>query len=160
MDVLAFPGGFVAETVLIDNFTKVVDHCTLVQVEHVPTHNGGLAGEVGELDSPQDAFSLNQDVVVKKHHVLALARLDGFVHAACKATRPAKVCLLNELEALAQIGCSFLEAFLVANTLVALVGDNQSVQNRREIRRLCKGPQVLHTEIGPVERRHAHRKRS
>jgi hypothetical protein len=144
----------VLEPVLVDSLAEVVDHGAFEEVEHMSAHDGGAAGEIGEVDGPEDALRLHDDVVVEEHDVLALTALDSLMHAPREAAGSAEVALLNELELVAEHGGGFLETGLVPDLLVALVSDDEPVHDGEQFLGLGKRPQVLDAVVRPVERGH------
>ena len=66
------------EAELVDYLAEGVQHGPVVEVEHVPTHDGGLAAVVGEREQSQHGLGLHHDVVVQQQGVVA-AVLHGLV---------------------------------------------------------------------------------
>ena len=108
-----------------------VQHRALVHGEHVPAHDRGHAGQVGEGDGPHDALGLDAHVVVQQEDVVGAA-LQRLVHAAREAAGAAQVGLIDDAQALTQGLAGRREVRVVDDVLIALVGDDDLVEHARK----------------------------
>ena len=126
-----------------------------MQVEHVAADDGRGRGGGGERTGPQHAVRLHHDVVVHQHCLVDVAVLGGLVQAPGEPTGPAKVVLLDQVEAATQPGGRLGESRVRGHLVGALIDHVDPGDQVEHGRVLAECQQSTDAVVRPVERRRA-----
>ena len=129
---------------------------TLLQVEHLATHDEGLGGVARCLNRTEDGIRLDGDVIIHVKDVRRVGILQRLEHDAGVAARAAQVALAEFAEALTEVRYGLVIARLVRRVLVALVRHEDIVDDAVHHRILRQRLQRRDGVGGSVEGRNAH----
>ena len=135
------------EAVRVNDLAEGVQDGPVVEVEHVSADDGRRLAAVGKRQQPDNAFGLDDDVVVHQQDVVA-AVLDGLEHSAGKTAGAAEVGLVDDPQLAAERSPGPRRSRPASATFCdALVDDEDFLDVIQRFGILGEEPQVVEAEI-------------
>ena len=101
---------------------------TLICIEHVAADNRRGQRVLCEGEGTQQAFRLDDSVIVEQQDIVRIGVLEHLVHAARESAGTTQVCLLDDTELASQFFLQTRVTLAVLHVLIALI-DNQNLGN-------------------------------
>ena len=96
---------------------------TLICIEHVAADNRRGQRVLCEGEGTQQAFRLDDSVIVEQQDIVRIGVLEHLVHAAREATRTAQIRLFDDAELASQFLLQTRVALAVLHVLITLIND-------------------------------------
>ena len=109
---------------------------TLICIEHVAADNRRGQRVLCEGEGTQQAFRLDDSVIVEQQDIVRIGVLEHLVHAAREATRTAQIRLFDDAELASQFLLQTRVALAVLHVLITLIND-QDLGNVVKNLRFC-----------------------